>query len=397
MTRKLVGLVLTLMVIGGFAWALWPRPLAVETAQIGRQTIEVHVAEEGKGRIREVYTVSTPIAGTVRRLNLHAGDDVVAEKTVIAAILPSPPSLLDARTRQIAEAAVRAAEAGVALASAQLDQAGAQRDFAKAEAERAKVLLDREAISARGRDKAQLDFLAAEAAVQSAQASLDLRQRELESARAALIEDDAAEVPARCCAEVRAPINGRVLRVMSESEQVVPAGTPLVELGDPSDLEIVVDLLSADAVRVRPGAAAAVDGWGGSPLAARVRKVDPSAFTRVSALGIEEQRVTVLLDLLGDPLSWKNMGDGYRVTARITVWQGRGLLAVPVGALFRSGPDWAVYLARDGRAKFQRIVIGERNDSFAEVRSGLEAGDTVILHPSDAIAEGVAITSPPPS
>jgi HlyD family secretion protein len=303
--------------------------------------------------------------------------------------------LLDARARQIAQAAVKSADAAVAFASAQLAQSKAQLEFQKAEAARTAALFVRGAVSARTNDKSQLDRVAAEAAVESAMAALDLRRRELESARAALIEGTEADGSGTCCLDLLAPTTGQVLRVLSESEQVLAAGTALVELGDPANLEILVDLLSTDAVRVTPGADATIDGWGGAPLTARVRRIDPSAFTRVSALGIEEQRVTVLLDLLGDPTTWRGLGDGYRVTARISLWRGQGLVGVPMGAIFRSGPDWAVYLAMEGRAVLRKIVLGEWNQTYAEVRSGLNVADRVILHPGDTIADGVAIAEEP--
>lgn len=395
MARRMLGIAVALIVVGGLAWALWPRPLLVETASIDLQTIEVFVEEEGESRIKEVFTVSMPTSGRVRRLTLHAGDQVLAGKTVIAVIQPSPPSLLDARARQIAQAAVKSADAAVAFASAQLAQSKAQLEFQKAEAARTAALFVRGAVSARTNDKSQLDRVAAEAAVESAVAALDLRRRELESARAALIEGTEADGSGTCCLDLLAPTTGQVLRVLSESEQVLAAGTALVELGDPANLEILVDLLSTDAVRVTPGADATIDGWGGAPLTARVRRIDPSAFTRVSALGIEEQRVTVLLDLLGDPTTWRGLGDGYRVTARISLWRGQGLVGVPMGAIFRSGPDWAVYLAMEGRAVLRKIVLGEWNQTYAEVRSGLTVADRVILHPGDTIADGVAIAEEP--
>ena len=190
-----------------------------------------------------------------------------------------------------------------------------------------------------------------------------------------------------------APASCRIQRVLTESEQVVTAGTPLLEIGDPSDLEIVVELLSSDAVRVQAGAPATLDGWGGPPLAARVTRVDPSAVTRVSALGIEEQRVTAVLAPEDDPALRQRLGDGYRVIAHIVVWQGKGLTAVPVGALFRSGDAWAVFRVEAGRAKLTPIDLGERNQDWAEVRSGLEPGARVILHPSDRIADGVRVTT----
>jgi HlyD family secretion protein len=194
---------------------------------------------------------------------------------------------------------------------------------------------------------------------------------------------------------VVAPASGRILRVLTESEQVVAAGTPLVEIGDPGDIEIVVELLSADAVRVEEGAPAVVEGWGGPSLPARVARIEPSASTRVSALGIEEQRVTAILALEGEPSDSAELGHGYRVTARISVWRGGALPAVPVGALFRSGEEWAVFRVEDGRASLAPIEIGHRNADWAELRSGLEPGDTVILHPSDLIAEGARVVTDP--
>ena len=391
MVRRIVLAVLVLAVIGGFVWAFWPRPVPVETAVIGRHTIEVDIEEEGKSRIRDIFTVSAPIAGQMARLNLHSGDEVIRNETVVASIRPVAPALLDARSRRIAEAARDAAAAAVDLASAQLTQAEAQHDFAKAEAERAEVLIRRESISERAYEKARLDVLAAEAAVESARASLLVRERERESANAALMEGDAGAGDSRCCVEVLAPASGRILRVLTESEQVVGSGTPLVEIGDPTDIEIVVELLSADAVRVKQGAAATVQGWGGEVLTARVERVDPSAFTRVSALGIEEQRVTVILALEGGPELWQDLGDGFRVIARITLWRGEDLVAIPVGALFRDGADWATFRLEEGRAVVRKIELGQRNTEYAEVRAGLEPGDTVILHPSDRVETGVRV------
>ena len=391
MVRRIVLAVLVLAVIGGFVWAFWPRPVPVETAVIGRHTIEGDIEEEGKGRIRDIVTVSAPIAGQMARLNLHSGDEVIRNETVVASIRPVAPALLDARSRRIAEAARDAAAAAVDLASAQLTQAEAQHDFAKAEAERAEVLIRRESISERAYEKARLDVLAAEAAVESARASLLVRERELESANAALMEGDAGAGDSRCCVEVLAPASGRILRVLTESEQVVGSGTPLVDIGDPTDIEIVVELLSADAVRVKQGAAATVQGWGGEVLTARVERVDPSAFTRVSALGIEEQRVTVILALEGGPELWQDLGDGFRVIARITLWRGEDLVAIPVGALFRDGADWATFRLEEGRAVVRKIELGQRNTEYAEVRAGLEPGDTVILHPSDRVETGVRV------
>jgi HlyD family secretion protein len=217
-----------------------------------------------------------------------------------------------------------------------------------------------------------------------------VRQKELQRAEAALIENEASEGP--CCTEITAPVTGRILRVLTESEQVVQAGTPLIEIGNPSDIEIVAEVLSRDAVEIRPGAAAIIDNWGGPPLPATVRRVEPSAITKVSALGIEEQRVPVILDLAEAPGA-DRLGDGFRVVARITVWKGRQVVAVPVAALFRQGGDWAVYVVVDGRAELRLVELGRRNSAFSQVTDGLAAGEVVVIHPSDQMEDGVAVVS----
>ncbi|WP_176559533.1 efflux RND transporter periplasmic adaptor subunit [Rubellimicrobium roseum] len=395
MLRSLLWAALLLLVAGGFAWALWPRPIPVETAAISLQDIQVLVEEEGRSRIREVFTLSAPVPGRMSRLDLHAGDAVMGGQTVVARISPAAPAPLDLRSRRVAEATRDAAEAALGLARAELSRAEAQVEFAASQLERTGALLDRGTIPARALEQTRLDATAANAALESARANLLVRERELESARAALIEDAPASSEGTCCVEVVAPASGRILRVLTESEQVVAAGTPLVEIGDLGDIEVVVELLSADAVRVEEGAPAVVEGWGGSSLPAHVARIEPSAFTRVSALGIEEQRVTAILALEGEPSDWAELGDGYHVTARISVWRGEGLPAVPVGALFRSGEDWAVFRVEDGRASIALIEIGRRNADWAELRSGLEPDDAVILHPSDLIAEGVRVVADP--
>ena len=220
-----------------------------------------------------------------------------------------------------------------------------------------------------------------------------VRQRELESAEAALVQGRDTGSDGECCAEVLAPVSGRVLRVLTESEQVVQAGMPLVEIGDPADIEIVADILSRDAVRIVQGAAASVIGWGGPPLAARVLRVEPSATTKVSALGIEEQRVNVVLNLDGDPKRWEKLGHGFRVVVRIELWRGDNLVTVPIGALFRVGADWAVYVIADSRAHLRLVTLGERNSDLAEIQSGLSVDEQVILHPSDLVADGTRVSA----
>lgn len=393
MARRLITLAVLLAAAAALAWAFWPRPVAVETAVVTRRDLTVTVEEEGKARIREVFTVSAPISGQALRSSLHAGDAVVKNETVVASIRPAAPGLLDARLKRVAEAAAAAAGAGVGLAEAEIKQAEAQLAFRKTELSRTERLSSQGTVSESARDKARLEVDTAAAALDSARASLAMRQRELERARAALIETGISEGP--CCTDIKAPASGRILRVLTESEQVVQAGTPLMEIGNPADLEIASDVLSRDAVEIRPGAPAIIADWGGPPLAARVRRVDPSATTKVSALGIEEQRVAVILDLT-DPVGAPQLGDGFRVVAKITVWEGKDVIAVPIAALFRDGNDWAVYRVADGQALVQHVELGRRNDDHAEVTSGLEAGATVIVHPSDQIAQGATVTAIPP-
>jgi HlyD family secretion protein len=390
MLRRLTMLVALLAVLAGLAWAFWPRPMEVETAMVEKRDILVTVEEEGKSRIREIFTVSAPIGGQTLRINLHAGDKVVKDETVLAEIRPAAPGLLDARLKRVAEAAAASAEAGVGLAKAEVRQAEARLNFLKTELSRAEQLAAKGTISDSARDKARLEAETAEAVLESARSALAVRERELERAEAALIETGTAEGP--CCTGIKAPVTGQVLRVLVESEQVVQAGTPLMEIGDPADIEITADILSRDAVEIVPGAAAEIVNWGGPPLAARVRRVEPSAITKVSALGIEEQRVPVILDLV-NPGEAGQLGDGFRVIARIAIWEGKDKVAVPIAALFRQGGDWAVYRVVDGRAALQLVTLGRRNDNYAEVTNGLAPGDVVILHPSSQLANGARVTS----
>lgn len=391
MFGRIVIVITTLLIGAGLAWALWPRPVEVETARVERGSFDVMVEEEGQSRIREVFTVSAPVTGQLQRLSLHAGDTVLANQTVVAIIKPAGPGLLDERSRRMAEATAETARAAVEFTATQLTQAQRQLDFAERALERTISLSQRGLVSAQALEKAQYDLDVATSALQSAKASLGVRQSELDSAQAALIEgvgDSSAEA---CCVELKAPVSGRILQVLTESEQVVQAGTPLLNIGDPADLEIAAELSSRDAVQLQPGAQATIDGWGGPPLAAELVRIEPMAVTRVSALGIEEQRTTATLRLLAPPSQWQRLGHGYRVIAHIVRWRGENLLTIPIGALFRLGGDWATFVVADGKATARRIELGERNAELAEVVAGLEAGDEVILHPADTIVTGTAV------
>jgi HlyD family secretion protein len=380
---------LALACAGLATWALWPKPVPADLATIARGRLEVTVEDEGITRIRDLFTVSAPIGGKLMRAPLKVGDEVKAGETVVAVIEPTMPAFLDVRTQRINEAGAEAAAAAVQLAEALVQQTRSQLEFAHADMRRARELAEREAASARTLEKAKLDVALAEANLASALATREVRRRELESARAGLVQPTEIDSEAAtCCMKARSPVSGRVLRVLVESEQVVQAGASLIELGDPSALEIVVDLLSRDAVRVKQGAAARIENWGGTVLQARIRRVEPTGFTKVSALGIEEQRVKVILDLVDPPERWQRLGHGYRIVARIAVWQQEDVLLVPLGALFRKADSWAVFVVSDGRAHLRVIEIDQRNQHAARVISGLAAGEQVVLHPSDRIQDG---------
>lgn len=380
------------------AWALWPKPIVVEVAEVTKGPLVVTVDEEGKARIKDVYTVSAPITGKLIRPSLEAGDKVVKDATAVAIIEPMAPAFHDLRATRELESQVEAAKAAVALAEAEVRQAEAELEFAQNDLARARVLGQTKAISERALERAQIDVDTRQASLAKSKAGLEVRKRELETARARLIGPEEAwkgEVPVGCCVTVRAPVNGRVLRLIQESERVITAGTPLAEIGDLRNLEIVVELLSVDAVKVREGATASIQGWGGTPLAAKVTRIEPAGFTKVSALGIEEQRVRTILKLENEADSADRLGHEYRVFVRINVYDSADTLRVPISALFRRRDQWTVYTVENGRARSLAIEIGQRNASFAEVLKGVSAGARIILHPSDRVANGVRVTRRP--
>ncbi len=380
------------------AWALWPKPVMVEFAELQKGPLVVTVDEEGKTRIKDVYSVSTPITGKLVRLSLEAGDRVQKDATTVAIIEPMAPAFLDVRATRELEAQLQAAKAAVALAEAEVNQATAELEFAKSELKRAEALIRSKAISDRALERARIDGDTRQAALAKAKANLEVRKRELESAQARLIGPEEAwkgEVPAGCCVTVRAPVSGRVLRLIQESERVIVAGTPLIEIGDPDNLEIVVELLSVDAVKVREGAVASVQGWGGTPLVAKVTRIEPAGFTKVSALGIEEQRVRTILKLEAGAQTADRLGHEFRVFVKISVYETSNALRVPISALFRQRGQWSVYTVERGRARAVQIDIGQRNTSFAEVLTGLSEHAIVILHPNDRVGDDVRVAPLP--
>ncbi len=362
------------------ALVLRPSVLEVETAIAGRGPLRVTLDEEGRTRVRDRYVVVAPVSGRVARIELQVGDSVT-RGAVIARMSPAP---LDPRGRQQAEAVVQAADDARQAAVAAVAEARAARDQARRNRERAAALAERQLLSPADREQAFLAETTAVYALQAAESRAAAAAHQVEQARAALVAGPGSTVV------LRSPVCGRILGIPERSERVVVAGTPLVEVGDCSQLEIVVDILTTDAVGVRLGAEMLVEPWsdGRPPIEARVRRVEPAAFTKVSALGVEEQRVNVIADFVNRP---DGLGDGFRVEARIVMWEGTDVLKVPSSALFRSGEQWAVFVLEDGRARLRPVEMGHRNPSDAEITGGLAEGDVVVRHPSDRVADGVRV------
>jgi HlyD family secretion protein len=400
--RLLWGVVAGLAVIG-LVWFAWPAPVAVDLAVVTKGPMEVTVDDDGKTHVRHIYTVSAPIAGKVLRIShplgqagisLHVGDEVIANATVVAVMQPTTPGFVDLRSRQEIEAAVAAADGYVKYTESEVRRLEAAVAFYRAELARGQALARTQTISAQALDKAKFDVETNEAALVSAKAQVEVWQSVRKSLSARLIDPSnaGAMTDPICCVQIRAPVTGRVLKIVQESEAVVQAGTPLIEIGHPHDLEVVADLLSTDAVQIAPGSPVRIDGWGGSSIRGRVTRVDPAGFLKISALGIEEQRVRTTIDFVDPPEAWARLGHDYRVIVHVTIWDAEEALRVPVGALFRKGDDWAVFSVKDGRAWTKLVKIGYRNSRVAEILSGLPEGDRVVLHPSDRIKEGVAVS-----
>ena len=394
--RRLPWSLLALAVVGALVWSFWPRAVPVEAATVTRGPLRVEVSDEGRTRVREVYQVSAPVAGRLLRVEKHAGDAVEGGK-IVADLLPTAPAFLDVRTRAQAETAVQSAAAMRDLAATFMKRMTAELAFASADLQRAKRLSESGAISRANLERAELAYNVAAAQMETANAALQAKTFDLQTARASLIDPTVRQGP-RANIPLRAPVSGRILRVLHENESVIGAGAPILEIGDPRKLEIVVPLISEEAVKVKEAAQATITDWGGSGiLRARVRRIEPSGFTKISALGVEEQRVNVLLDFVDPPERRAPIADAFRVIVHIAVWERPDVLRVPAAALFRNGAGWAVFAVRDMRAVLTPVTIGQGNDRVSEIIRGLGAGDQVVIHPSDRIHDGVKIQPSAPN
>lgn len=382
------------LLVAALVFAFWPRAIEVDLTEVKRGPMIAATVEEGETRIRDVFVLSAPIQGRALRIDIKEGDEVVANETVIAEIEPVDPAFLDVRSEAEARAAVATAEAALSHAAAALAQQRAELDFASAEMARAQALYRSNTVSIRAVQDAERVLRTREAAVATAEAAVEMRRSELAAAEIRLLRPgEAMERGDNCpCVPIRAPVSGQVLRVLHKSEGVVEAGRALVEIGNPGDLEIVADFLSTEAVRIEPGQRVIIADWGGEgTLEGRVDRVEPYGFTKVSALGIEEQRVNVVIKFADPPELWRRLGHGFQVEVRVVLWEDAAALNVPLTSLFRDGDEWAVFVVTGGRAEVRQVTVGHRNDQNAEIRSGLTEGEKIIRYPNDHVLPGIAV------
>jgi HlyD family secretion protein len=388
-----------LLLLLALVYGWMPKPVPVEIATARKAALRVTVDEDGKTRVRDRFVVAAPLSGTLERITLRPGDSV-SEGQVVARVTPLPPPLLDPRSRAEAEARVAAAAASREQAHVVVERAREAAAFADRDLETNRRLAQGGSLSSYAVDRAELEARTRKVELSSAELSANVADHDLEVARAALVRiRGGAGAGSGESFAIASPAAARVLRVVQESQGPVQAGAPLLELGDPAALEVVVDVLSTDAVRIREGNPVTIDRWGGGSagndrtLTAHVRRVEPSAFTKQSALGVEEQRVNVIIDLDAPREQWTALGDGFRVEAHIAVWEGRDVLLIPSAAVFRNAEGWASYTIEEKRAKLTHLRIGERSDHDVQVLDGLADGAFVIVNPSDQVANGVRVAA----
>ncbi|MDQ2094910.1 efflux RND transporter periplasmic adaptor subunit [Rhodalgimonas zhirmunskyi] len=391
---------LFIVVVVALAYAFWPRPLLVDIGTVARGPLTVTIDEEGRTQVHDSFIVSTPIAGRLLRVNVEPGDEVEKDKTVVARMLPSNPSLLDARTREQAETNVSSAEAALRVAQADVNRALADRDLAESNLARTQKLFDSQIASSAALERDKTMARLAQANLDTARATISMRVAQLNNASAQLISfDDKAlasvlKLRPEDMIPITAPASGVILQVKQQSEITLPTGAPIVEIGDVTrDLEIVADLLSTDAVKTASGARVIIDNWGGdAPLEGKVARIAPWGFTKYSALGVEEQRVQVTIDFADPPEARAGLGHGFRVEVRIVVWHDEDALIVPSSALFREGEDWAIFVVTpEGRAERRVVTLAANNGVEAAIAEGVSEGAQIVLYPSAALTDGARV------
>ncbi len=384
--NRLAGAAAVVIMIGLLAWAFRPKPVKVETGHVQRGTLRVTVDEEAETRVHDRFEIATPVTGRLRRIELHAADPVDAGQ-VVAQVEPLP---LDPRERSELLARLEQAQASKREAEALVERTGVDHNQAQRNRERASKLQASGVVSREELELAETAEANSEKALEAAKFKARAAEYEVQVAKAGLIAlaTDPGERPKLM--SLRSPVRGQILRLLQQSERVVAAGTPILQVGLPSQLEIVSDVLSAEAVKVKPGDPVLIENWGGDgPLRAKVRTIESSGFTKISALGVEEQRVNVVMDFVDDS---GRLGDGYRVDVRIIVWEGGDVMVVPSSALFRRATAWSVFVVESGRARMRDVEIGHRSALQAEIVKGLAEYEAVILHPGNQVTDGSRIS-----
>ncbi len=395
-SRKAISVSSIFILCAVLVYAFWPRPVTVDAGLVERRPMVVAISEEGRTRVSELYVVSTPVSGRLLRTAVKVGDRVIAGETLLGRLLPSVVVPLNERDQAQALAAVDAAQAGLRQALAGRERAQADRDLAERQLARMRELVKSASVSVTDLDYAVREAQTAAAALQDAAAAIDRQRAEVARLRALVknyrgeSSEAAADQPST---PILAPVSGRVLRLLEKSEALVAGGTPLMEIGDvDKDLEVVVELLSADAVRVAVGQQVEVFDWGGAELLhGTVSQVEPAGFTKLSALGVEEQRVKVVVRLSADSATTPGLGHGFRVETRIIVWEDRNALVVPASALFRTTRGWAVFVVSAHRTSLRQVEIGRNNGTDAQVLGGIKEGERVVLYPAAGLSAGTRV------
>jgi len=380
---------IAVFIIGLLVWGFWPQPVLVEAIATKRAPLTITIEEEGRTRVMDRYIISAPVDGVACRLQLNVGDSV-KQGQVLLGITPLESQVLDPRSRAQAKARVAAAKSALLAAKEQTLAAEAAAQLASKELKRLQPLVDKGLISRESFDKATTEVKTTTAAQRSAKFNVEVAGYDLEAARTTL--QYSAATASGSPAErvpVRSPITGKILKVERECEGPVRTGEPLLEVGDPSALEVEVDVLSADAVKIKPGLTVLFDRWGGDQaLEGTVRIIEPVGFTKISALGVEEQRVLIISDFTSPPEQWQRLGDGYRIEAKFILWHDNDVLQVPASGLFRYNNGWAIFVVENGQAKRREIKVGQRNGLIAQILKGMKEGEVVINHPSEEVKDG---------
>lgn len=390
--RRVIWLMVLLLVVAALIYGFQPQPRLVNVAEVIRAPLQLSVEEEGKTRVIDHYIISAPVAGTTCRVDMEIGDYVKKDQPLVT-IEPLKSQALDPRSRAEAQHRVAAKEAALRAAEQNTQSAQAEAELARIELNRIKPLASQDYIAKDKLDQATTLVRSTVAAKRSADFAVDVARHEVSAARTALQYTGAkGELNPSTTVQVRAPVSGRVLKIQHQCAGVVSRGQPLLEIGDTRSLEIATDVLSSDAIKIKPGMRVIFNRWGGEkPLQGQVRTVEPVGFTKVSALGVEEQRVLVISDITSDAEQWQNLGDGYRVEARFILWEDKDILQIPASALFRIKDSWTVFTMENRKAKRRSVEVGKRNGLSAQIIKGLHESEKVITHPDNAIEEGVVV------